>query len=289
MTSQMKTLFLLALLSGLLIVIGGAAGGRTGMMIAFGFALLMNIGSYWFSDTIVLRMYHAREVSEEDAPMLHRIVAELAHNAGVPKPRVCVIPEEAPNAFATGRNPEHGVVAVTDGILRLLSPEELRGVLAHEMAHIAHRDILIQSVAGVIGSAITLLANMLQFAAIFGGGRDSEGRGNPFAMLLMALLAPIAASLIQFAISRSREYMADAGGAQFSGEPLMLASALEKLQAWNQRVPMQSGSPTTEQMFIVTPLFGGGSFTRLFSTHPPIEDRVARLREMAARGGHYSA
>jgi len=286
MTSQFKTVLLLALLSGLLIAIGGAAGGRSGVIVAFGVALLMNIGSYWFSDSVVLRMYRARVVEEGDAPMLHRIVSELAHNAGVPKPRVCIIPEEAPNAFATGRDPAHGVVAVTDGILRLLSPEELRGVLGHEMAHIAHRDILIQTVAGVIGSAITMLANMLQFAAVFGGGRSSEGRGNPIAMLAMAMLAPIAASLIQFAISRSREYMADAGGAKFSGQPLMLASALEKLQAWNQRVPMRSGSPTTEQMFIVTPLFGRGGFARMFSTHPPIEERVERLHEMAESGNY---
>lgn len=283
MTSQFKTVFLLALLSGLLIVLGGALGGRGGIVIALGIALVMNVGAYWYSDTIVLRMYGAREVDESSAPGLHAMVAELAANAGVPKPRVAVIPEEAPNAFATGRNPEHAVVAVTDGILRLLSPEELRGVLAHEMAHVAHRDILIQSVAGVIGSAITALANFMQFAAIFGGSRDEEGGSNPLAMFLMAMLAPVAAGLIQMAISRSREYLADEGGALYSGQPLMLASALEKLQAWNQRIPMHQGNPTTEQMFIVAPLFGGG-FTKLFSTHPPIEDRVARLRQMAASG-----
>ncbi len=284
MTSQLKTVFFLALLSGLLIVLGGALGGQGGIAIALCFALFMNIGSYWFSDSIVLRMYGARELDETDAPGLHRMVEELAANAGVPKPRIAVIPEEAPNAFATGRNPENAVVAVTEGIMRLLSPEELRGVLAHEMAHVAHRDILIQSVAGVIGSAITALANFMQFAAIFGGGHsDEEGGANPLAMLFMAMLAPVASGLIQMAISRSREYLADAGGARFSGQPLMLANALLKLQAYSQRIPMRQGNPSTEQMFIVTPLFGGG-FSKMFSTHPAIEDRVARLQEMARTG-----
>jgi len=285
MTSQFKTVFLLALLSGLFIVIGGYFGGQQGMMLAFIMALVMNVGSYYFSDSIVLRMYGASEVSEEDAPMLHRIVAELARNAGIPKPRVCTVPEEAPNAFATGRNPEHAVVAVTDGILRILSPEELRGVLAHEIAHIAHRDILIQSVAGVIGSAITMIANMMQFAAFTGGSRDENGeqRANPLAMIAMAMLAPIAASLIQMAISRSREYLADAGGARFSGQPLMLASALNKLQNWSQQIPMRSGNPSTENMFIVKPAFGGG-MSNMFSTHPSTEERIARLQEMARTG-----
>lgn len=283
MTSQLKTVLLLALLSGLIIVLGGAMGGRTGIIIALGFALVMNVGSYWFSDSIVLSMYHAQELGETEAPALHQMVAELAAEAGVPKPRICLIPEEAPNAFATGRDPEHGVVAVTNGILRLLTQEELRGVLAHEMGHIVNRDILIQTIAGVLGSAIVALANMMQFAAIFGGGRsDEDGGSGPGLLggLLMALLAPVAASLIQMAISRSREYLADDTGARLCRQPLALASALEKLQGWSQRIPMQQGNPTTEQMFIVTPLFSGG-MSRLFSTHPPIEERIARLRIMA--------
>lgn len=283
MTSQLKTVMLLALMSGLIIVLGGALGGRTGIVIAFGLALLMNVGSYWYSDKVVLRMYNARELSEQEAPMIYTMVRELAMQASIPMPRVCIVPEQAPNAFATGRNPEHSVVAVTEGIVRLLSPEELRGVLAHEIAHIANRDILIQTIAGVMASTIVSIANFMQFAAIFGGTRssDEEGGGsNPLMALVLAVVAPIAASLIQFAISRSREYLADASGAQYCRQPLALASALEKLQAWNQRIPMQSGNPTTAELFIVAPLFGGG-FARLFSTHPDISDRVARLRAMA--------
>lgn len=282
-TSQLKTVMLLALMSGLIIVLGGALGGRTGIVIAFGLALLMNVGSYWYSDKVVLRMYNARELSELEAPMIYTMVRELAMQASIPMPRICIVPEQAPNAFATGRNPEHSVVAVTEGIVRLLSPEELRGVLAHEIAHIANRDILIQTIAGVMASTIVSIANFMQFAAIFGGARSSneEGGGsNPLMALVLALVAPIAASLIQFAISRSREYLADASGAQYCRQPLALASALEKLQAWNQRIPMQNGNPTTAELFIVAPLFGGG-FARLFSTHPDISDRVARLRAMA--------
>ena len=207
MTSQLKTFMLLALLSGLIIVLGGALGGKTGIVIAFGLALIMNVGSYWYSDKIVLRMYQARELSESEAPMIYSMVRELAANAQIPMPRIAVVPEEAPNAFATGRNPENSVVAVTEGILRLLSPEELKGVLAHEIAHIANRDILIQTVAGVMASTIVSIANFMQFAAIFGMGRSSEdgegGGGNPLMAIVLAILAPIAASLIQFAISRS--------------------------------------------------------------------------------------
>ena len=279
MTSQIKTLFLLALLSGLMVVIGGALGGRVGVVVALGLALVMNVGSYWYSDKIVLNMYKAQELSPQDAPMLHTIVEELAHNAGIPKPRVCVIPEDAPNAFATGRDPEHGVVAVTSGIVRLLSPEELRGVLAHEIGHIRNRDILIQSVASVLGSAIVSIAHILQFSAFFGGNRDENG-GSGWGALLMALLAPIAAGIIQMAISRSREYLADDTGAALSGTPRSLANALRKLSDWNQQVPMHNGNATTAQMFIVAPLFGGG-MASLFSTHPPIEERIARLEAMA--------
>lgn len=284
MTSQIKTVLLLALLSAIIIGLGGIMGGRTGIIIAFVIAMIMNVGSYWYSDKIVLSMYQARELSEDEAPMLHRMVAELSANAGIPKPRVCVIPEDAPNAFATGRDPEHGVVAVTDGIMRILSPEELRGVIAHEIGHIANRDILIQTIAGVLASVIVSIANFMQFAAIFGMGRsneDGEGGGsNPLMAIVLAILAPIAASLIQFAISRSREYLADASGARYCGQPLALAAALGKLQSWNQRIPMQNGNPTTAEMFIVAPLFGGG-MAKLFSTHPDINDRIARLREMA--------
>ena len=283
MTSNLKTMMLLALLSGIIIVLGGALGGKGGIIIAFALALIMNVGSYWYSDKIVLRMYGAQEVGPHDAPMLHQIVEELAYKANIPKPRICVIPEQAPNAFATGRDPEHGVVAVTQGIMQLLSTEELKGVLAHEIGHITNRDILIQSVAGVMASAIVSIANFMQFAAIFGfaGGDDEEGT-NPFAALLLAFVAPIAASLIQFAISRSREYLADDTGAQLSGNPLYLASALEKLNAYSQQVPMQHGGEATAHMFIVNP-FSGANMAKLFSTHPPIEERVSRLRNMAHR------
>ncbi len=285
MTSQIKTVLLLALLSGLIIVLGGALGGKTGIIIAFGLALIMNVGSYWYSDKIVLSMYKARELSESDAPGLHAMVTELAAKAGIPKPKVCIIPEQAPNAFATGRDPEHGVVAVTEGIMQLLTPEELRGVIAHEIGHIANRDILIQTIAGVLASAIVSIANMMQFAAIFGIGRNDEGESSGPGLvggILLAILAPMAAGIIQMAISRSREYLADDTGAAISGTPLALAGALTKLQNYNQRIPMQNGNASTEQMFIVSPLFGGG-MANLFSTHPPIEERVARLQQMASQ------
>ena len=284
MTSLVKTVLLLALLSAIIIMLGGLMGGRTGVIFAFGLALLMNVGSYWYSDKIVLSMYRARELAPEEAPYLHKIVEELSHNAGIPKPRICVVPEEAPNAFATGRNPENAVVAVTDGIMRLLSPEELRGVLAHEVGHIVNRDILIQTIAGVMASAIVTLANIFQFTAIFGGGnRDEEGGGvNPIAAIAMALLAPMAAGLIQMAISRSREYLADDTGAELCGQPLALAGALNKLGMASGQIPMREGNPSTEQMFIVTPMFATGGMASLFSTHPPLEERIERLRAMAA-------
>lgn len=281
-TSQIKTFLLLGLLSGLLIIIGGALGGRTGIIIAFGLAVVMNIWSYWYSDSFVLKMYNARQLSFNEAPMIYSAVEDLSQKADIPTPRIFVIPEEAPNAFATGRDPEHSVVAVTEGIIRLLSPEELKGVLSHEISHIMNRDILIQTVASVIGSAIVSIANMLQFTAFFGIGQNNEDgeNTNPIVAIAMALLAPIAALLIQFAISRSREYLADASGAKLSGKPLALASALEKLNTWNQRIPMSEGNPSTSEMFIVAPLFGG-SMASLFSTHPDIQDRVKRLRSMA--------
>ena len=283
MTSQLKTFFLMAILSALLIAMGSALGGRQGILFALIFSIAMNAGSYWYSDKIVLSMYHARELGPSDAPMLHRMVEELAHNAGIPKPRICIVPQEAPNAFATGRDPEHAVIAVTEGIMNLLPPEQLKGVLAHETAHIAHRDILLQSMAGVMASAITAVANMLQWAMIFGGGRDEEGRGgNPLAAFAMMILGPIAASLIQMAISRRREYMADAAGAEYCGNPILLADALGSLENFSRRIPMDA-NPATENMFIVSPLTGD-SMQRLFSTHPPMDERIANLHEMASTG-----
>ena len=290
MTSQFKTFLLLALLSGLILFLGRIFGGANGLAIAGVLALVMNVGSYWFSDKIVLAAYKARELTPEESPMLHKMVEELAQTAGIPKPRICIIPEEAPNAFATGRNPENAVVAVTEGIMRILSPEELRGVLAHELAHILNRDILVQSVASILATVVMYMANMLQWAAIFGGrGRNSESGGGAFgaiAGLLLAFLAPVAASLIQFAISRSREYLADAAGARISGTPLALASALGKLDAFSKQIPMQSATPATESMFIVTPLSGKGGMNSLFMTHPPIQDRITRLQQMEKTGSH---
>jgi heat shock protein HtpX len=282
MSSQIKTALLLGLLTALILIVGQAMGGRSGLIFAFFFAVVMNFGSYWFSDKIVLAMYQARELAPADAPGLHDMVAELARNGGIPKPRVMIVPQEAPNAFATGRNPEHGVVAVTEGLLRLLSPEELRGVLAHELGHIKNRDILVQSIAAVLGGAVMMMANMLQWGAIFGGSRSDNEEGGGAGLLgglLMALLAPIAASLIQMAISRSREFLADATGAELSGAPLALAGALGKLDSYARQIPMQA-SPATENMFIVNP-FAGVSMASLFSTHPSTEERIRRLRDMA--------
>ena len=279
MTSQLKTILLLGILSAFVVMLGGLLGGRGGMIFALGLALVMNLGSFWYSDKIVLSMYHARETAYEDAPYLHDIVAKLAQRAQLPMPRIYIVPEETPNAFATGRDPEHAAVAVTEGILRLLTPEQLAGVLAHEMGHVRNRDILIQTIAGVMGSAIVTLANIFQFTAIFGGNRE-EG-SNPLAGLVMALLAPIAASLVQMAISRSREYLADETGAALCGDPLALAGALEELGRISGQIPMQSGNPSTAQMFIVQPAFAvGDNLSRLFSTHPPLTERIARLRAM---------
>ncbi len=280
MTTQIKTFLFLALLSGIIIVLGGLLGGRAGVIIAFGFALIMNVSSYWFSDKIVLRMYKAQEVSYNDSPYLHKIVDELSANAGIPKPKICIIPDQSPNAFATGRDPEHGVVAVTEGIMQLLTPQELRGVIAHEIAHIAHRDILLQTIAGVLASAITSIASWLQWSAILGGNNDEEGGSNPIAALLLAFLAPVAASLIQMAISRTREYHADAGGASFCQDPLALASALNKISNYSKQIPMNNANPATENMFIISPL-AGSKMASLFSTHPPTEERIARLQNMA--------
>lgn len=278
MTSQIKTVLLLGALTALIIFFGKLLGGTRGMQIAFLLAAAMNFFSYWYSDKIVLRLYRAQEVSPQEAPELHAMVGELAREAQVPMPRVYIIPTDTPNAFATGRNPEHAAVAVTQGILRLLSPMELKGVLAHEMGHVKNRDILIQSVAATLAGAIMILANMARWAAIFGIGRDDEEGPGLLGTLALAIIAPIAAMLIQMAISRSREYLADETGARLCHHPESLASALEKLAYGNQRVPMEA-NPTTAHMFIVNPLSGQG-LMHLFSTHPPIEERVARLRAM---------
>lgn len=279
--NTIKTGLLLGALTGLLMLIGGWFGGQNGVVIAFLFALVMNFGSYWFSDKIVLSMYHAQAVSEGDAPELYAMVKNLTLRASMPMPRVYIIPEDTPNAFATGRDEHHAVVAVTEGILRILGRDELEGVIAHELTHIRNRDILIGSIAATLAGAIVMLANMAQWAAIFGGANrdDDEGGGsNIVGLILMAILAPIAATLIQMAISRSREYLADAGGAKISGKPYGLAGALEKLSRASQAIPMDA-NPSTAHMFIVNPLTGR-SLMNLFSTHPPIEERIARLRSM---------
>ena len=280
MGNTLKTTLLLAVLTVLFVFVGKAIGGQSGMVFAFGLAIVMNVGSYWFSDKIVLRMYHAREVTEAESPQLHGTVRRLALAAGVPMPKVYIIPEESPNAFATGRDPAHAAVAATEGILRVLSPDELEGVLAHEMAHVRNRDILIGTVAATLAGAIMMLANMARFAAIFGGGRDDREGGGGLQLLVMAILAPLGAMMIQMAVSRSREYLADETGARFCGKPEALARALEKISGGSRQVPMHA-SPATAHMFIVSPLTGGGLMS-LFSTHPPVEKRIERL--MAMRG-----
>jgi heat shock protein HtpX len=270
----------MALMTVLLVFAGGAIGGRSGMTFALVMAGVMNFVSYWFSDKIVLAMYGAREVTEADYPEFFGLVRELAVAAGMPMPKVYIIDSETPNAFATGRNPDHAAVAATAGILRILTREELRGVMAHELSHVRHRDILISSIAATIAGAITYLAHMAQWAAIFGGGRDRDDEGGGiFGLIVMAIVAPIAAMLIQMAISRSREYDADRGGAELAGNPLYLAGALRKLEMANKQIPMQANAATAH-MFIVNPLTGGG-FMSLFSTHPPLEERVRRLEAMA--------
>jgi len=276
-----KTIILMIGLTVLLIFVGGALGGRQGLIIAFVFAMSMNMFSYWFSDKMVLRMYKAQEVTEAESPMLWGVTHDLALKMNMPMPKVYVIPSDAPNAFATGRNPNHAAVAATEGILRLLTREELEGVMAHELGHVHNRDILIGSVAAMIAGAISMIANMAQWAMIFGGGRrdEEEGSGGIIGLIAMVIIAPIAAALIQMAISRSREYEADASGARLCGNPLWLASALRKLHLGSQRVPLDA-NPASAHMFIVNPLRGGG-LVNLFSTHPPIEERIARLESMA--------
>ena len=279
MGNTFKTAFLLTALTLLLMMIGRAFGGQNGMMIALAVAVVMNFVSYFFSDKIALTMYRAKPVTREELPRAYQIVERLTQKIGLPMPKIYVIPTESPNAFATGRNPQHASVAVTHGILGLLTDEELEGVLAHELGHVNNRDILISSVAATIAGAITMLASMGRWAMIFGGmeggDRDRRGGGGGLAALLMLIVAPIAASLIQLAVSRSREYQADATGAHFTGNPYALASALQKLDAYSRRVPMM-GSPSTAHLFIIQPLLGM-NFANLFSTHPPIAKRIERL------------
>ncbi|QBC30205.1 MULTISPECIES: zinc metalloprotease HtpX [Pandoraea] len=286
MFNWMKTTLLMAAITALFMVVGGMIGGRQGMMLALAFALAMNFFSYWFSDKMVLRMYNAQQVDETSAPQFYNMVRELSQRAGLPMPKVYLINEDAPNAFATGRSPEHAAVAATTGILRVLSDRELRGVMAHELAHVKHRDILISTISATMAGAISALANF----AMFFGGRDENGRpANPIASIAVAILAPLAASLIQMAISRAREFEADRGGAEISGDPQSLAMALDKIHRYAQGIPFEAAEqhPATAQMMIMNPL-SGGAIANLFSTHPATEERVARLMEMA-RTGQYPA
>ncbi|WP_424193105.1 zinc metalloprotease HtpX [Ampullimonas aquatilis] len=278
MFNYLKTAILMAAITALFMMIGAMMGGRSGMLLALGFALVSNFFAYWFSDKMVLRMYNAQEVDATTAPQFYNMVQALSQRAGLPMPRVYLINEAQPNAFATGRNPEHAAVAATTGILQLLSEREMRGVMAHELAHVKHRDILISTISATMAGAISALANF----AMFFGGRDEEGRpANPIAGILVALLAPLAASLIQMAISRAREFEADRGGAEISGDPKSLANALQKIHHYAQGItlPTAEANPATAQMMIMNPLHGGG-LKNLFSTHPATEERVARLMQM---------
>jgi heat shock protein HtpX len=283
--NHFKTFVLMLVLTGIFILVGTAIGGRIGAIYAFVFAGLMNFVMYWFSDKIVLRMYGAKEVTQGEAPELYGIVAELTSKASLPMPKIYIMGNDTPNAFATGRNPQHAAVAVTTGIMKILSRDELMGVIGHELSHIKHRDILISTIAATMAGAISMLATMARWGAIFGGGRSDDeeggGGGNILVVLLVSIFASIAAMLVQMAISRSREYLADEGGAHLA-HPLSLAKALEKLEVAAHRIPM-AANPSTAHMFIVNPLRGGGVLS-LFSTHPPIENRVAKLEEMARTG-----
>ncbi|MFP5412166.1 zinc metalloprotease HtpX [Zeimonas arvi] len=282
MFNWVKTAILMAGIMALFGAVGSVIGGQQGMLLALGFGLVSNFFAYWFSDKMVLKMYNAKEVDETTAPQFYRMVAELAQRAELPMPRVYLIEEAAPNAFATGRNPQHAAVAATTGILRVLSERELRGVMAHELAHVKHRDILISTISATMAGAISALANF----AMFFGGRDSEGRpANPIASIAVMLLAPLAAMMIQMAISRSREFEADRGGAEISGDPAALASALEKIHRYAQGIPLETTErhPETAQMMIMNPLSGGG-LRGLFSTHPDTAERISRLMAMAGRG-----
>jgi heat shock protein HtpX len=285
MNNILKTTFLLSLLTILLVVMGGAVGGQGGMIVAFLMAGVMNFGSYWFSDKIVLKMYNAQEITREVHPSFYGMVERLAGRARLPMPKVYIIPDDSPNAFATGRNPDHAAVAATEGILRILTPDELEGVMAHELAHVKNRDILISTIAATFAGAISMIGSMLQWGAMFGAGRSDDeegGGGSLIGSLAMAIIAPIAAMLIQMAVSRSREYLADASGAEICGRPLALAGALHKLHTASQAIPMLDARPATAHMFIVNPLTGGGLMS-LFSTHPPMEERISRLEALATR------
>ncbi len=283
MGNWFRTALLLGVMTMLMVFFGDLFGGKSGMIFAFILAMGMNFFSYWFSDKIVLSMYNAEEITPSDNPELYGIVQELASRANLPMPRVYVIPEQSPNAFATGRNPEHSAVAVTEGLLQIMDREELKGVLAHEMSHIKNRDILIGSIAATMAGAIMILANMARWSLFFGGMRDDEDDGGLgiLGVIVMAIIAPIAALIIQMAISRSREYLADETGAKLAGTPLGLANALEKLALYSRKVPLNA-NPATAHMFIVNPL-SGSSIANLFSTHPPIEERIARLRGMKVK------
>jgi len=291
--NTLRTTILLALLTALLIWIGDMLGGRQGAIIALVLAGGMNFFSYWFSDKIVIKMYGGQEVTAQDDPELYGLVQDLAQRAGLPMPKVYVLPQDTPNAFATGRNAEHAAVAVTDGIRRILNKRELAGVLGHELTHVKNRDILVSTIAATLAGAISYLAQMAQWAMIFGGNRDrdEEGGGNIFGLIVMMIVAPIAAMLIQMAVSRSREYGADEGGAKITGDPLALASALKKLHMGAQNIPLETNNATanaTAHMFIVNPLSGAG-LASLFSTHPPMEERIARLEAMAGKMGYARA
>ena len=277
----LKTAVLMVTLTLMLVAIGAVMGGKSGMTIALVLAFGMNFFTYWFSDKIILKMYGAKPVTEAEAPELYSMVARLSSAAGLPMPRVCIMDQAQPNAFATGRNPAHGVVAVTTGIRKVLTREELEGVIAHELAHIKHRDILVGTIAAAFAGAISYIAQMAQWAMLFGGRSDDREGGNPIVAIVMMIVGPIAAMIIQMAISRSREYKADEGGARIAGNPLYLANALRKLHVASHRIPMDA-SPATAHMFIVSPLSGGSLF-KLFSTHPPMEERIARLEAMVGR------
>jgi heat shock protein HtpX len=276
-----KTTILLAALTAMLMIFGNFIGGHNGMLIALLLAGALNFVSYWFSDKIVLAMYRAKPVEEKDAPQLYRIIKRLTEKNGMPMPKVYIIPEESPNAFATGRNPKHAAVAATAGIMRVLNEQELESVMAHELIHVAHRDTLISTMAATFAGAIAYLANIAQWSALFGGNRDGNNRGNLISTIVIALVAPVAALLIQMAISRSREYAADQGAGELCGRPLDLANALRKLQKGSMQVPLSHGTPATSSLFIVNPFRGG--IAGLFSTHPPMEKRIDKLVEQANR------
>ncbi|MBS1856160.1 MAG: zinc metalloprotease HtpX [Acidobacteria bacterium] len=281
--NRLKTIVLMASLTALLMWAGQAIGGAAGLWFALAVAAVMNIGAYWFSDKIVLRMHHAQEVTPLQAPELYAMVQDLAVRANLPMPKVYIIPEEAPNAFATGRNPRNGVVAVTEGLLRILDRREVAGVIAHELGHIRHRDTLIMAIAATFAGALSMLANAAMFGSLYGGSQSSEDEegSSPLTGLLGVLIAPIAATLVQMSISRAREFMADEAAARFTGTPLALAGALRKIEAWSREIPMQAGSPATAHLYIYNPFTVDG-VARLFSTHPPTEQRVARLVAMAS-------